>query len=349
VRKTILVTGGAGYIGSHTCVELLEAGYEVVVVDNFSNSKPEALNRVMDLTGKKLILIECDILDIDNMRQILSVINPLAVIHFAGLKSVGESVAEPLLYYRNNVSGTTALLEAMSDAGIKNLVFSSSCTVYGIPILHTFTGGTTENCPLGAVNPYGRTKLTIENMLTDLNQADPEWNISILRYFNPVGAHPSGTIGEDPLGHPSNLMPLLTQLSVGLHTTLSVFGNDYRTADGTCVRDYVHVVDVAKGHIAALDKLSTYPGLIIHNLGTGEGYSVLDVIHTFEYVTGVKIPYEFVGRRAGDTPVVYADVSRAELELNWTAKFDLHKMCKDAYNWQIENPNGYDGATIPIL
>lgn len=337
MKPTILVTGGAGFIGSHTCIELLQADFDVIIVDNFSNSKPEAIEAIERVSGKQVIRFECDIGDIDNMSAILRIMEPNAVIHFAGLKAVGESVKEPLRYYRNNLACTALLLEAMSDAGVKNLVFSSSCTVYGAPTALPLD----ENSPIDTVNPYGRTKLAIEEMLKDIHAADPEWNISILRYFNPVGAHHSGEIGEDPLGTPTNLMPFLTQLSAGVHNKLSIFGNDYETADGTCIRDYIHVVDVARGHVKALEKLSLYPEPLIHNLGTGKGYSVLEVVKTFEAETGVKIPYEFVGRRAGDAPAVYADASRAMMELEWIPEFDLKTMCADAYRWQIKNPRGY--------
>ncbi len=337
MSSTILVTGGAGYIGSHTCVELLQAGYKVVVIDNLINSKEESLHRVQKIAGKLLTFIECDILNKPRLVRIFNDHRPVAVIHFAGLKAVGESVEKPLLYYKNNVSGTASLLEAMAEAAVKNIVFSSSCTVYGAPKRLPIA----ENFPLEAVNPYGQTKLTIEYMLQDLFASDPEWNISILRYFNPVGAHPSGSIGEDPVGIPSNLMPYITQVAVGKRKVLSVFGDDYDTPDGTCVRDYIHVVDLARGHLMALEKLQDHPGTIIHNLGTGRGYSVLEMIEAFEQATGKKIPFKIVARRHGDTTAVYADSSLAERELNWRACLGLEQMCKDAWCWQSENPKGY--------
>lgn len=335
--KTVLVTGGAGYIGSHTCVELLEAGYSVVVIDNLSNSKIAAVERVQKISGKTLEFVHCDILDADGLKTVLQKHKPAAVIHFAGLKAVGESVEKPLWYYRNNVSGSANLLSVMQDAGCKNIVFSSSCTVYGAPQQLPIT----EGSPLTAVNPYGQTKLTIEYMLKDLVTSDPQWNISILRYFNPVGAHPSGEIGEDPLGIPNNLMPYITQVVIGKRDELSVFGGDYDTPDGTCIRDYIHVVDLAKGHIKALEKLEQKPGLLIHNLGTGQGYSVLQVIRGFEQATGKPVPYKIVGRRAGDAPAVYADPKLAKAELDWTADLGIADMCADAWRWQQKNPAGY--------
>jgi len=337
MNSTILVTGGAGYIGSHTCVELLQAGYKVVVIDNLINSKEEPLHRVRKIAGKPLTFIESDILNKSRLVRIFNDHRPVAVIHFAGLKAVGESVEKPLLYYKNNVCGTASLLEAMAEAAVKNIVFSSSCTVYGAPKRLPIA----ENFPLEAVNPYGQTKLTIEYMLQDLFASDPEWNISILRYFNPVGAHPSGRIGEDPVGIPNNLMPYITQVAVGKRKVLSVFGDDYDTRDGTCVRDYIHVVDLARGHLMALEKLQDHPGTIIHNLGTGRGYSVLEMIEAFEQATGKKIPFKIVARRHGDTTAVYADSGLAERELNWRACLGLEQMCKDAWCWQSENPKGY--------
>lgn len=335
--NTILVTGGAGYIGSHTCVELLETGYDVVVVDNLSNSKETALQRVRTITGKPLDFVRCDIQDRAALEGVFTEYQPAAVIHFAGLKAVGESVEKPLLYYRNNVAGSATLLEAMKAAGVKNIVFSSSCTVYGAPASLPIR----EDFPLQAVNPYGQTKLAIEYMLKDLAASDPQWNISILRYFNPVGAHPSGDIGEDPLGIPNNLMPYITQVAVGELAELSVWGNDYDTPDGTCIRDYIHVVDLAKGHIKALRKLQQSPGVMIHNLGTGRGCSVLEVIDGFHNATGRDIPFRISGRRAGDTPAVYADPALAERELGWKAERDLHAMCADSWRWQQKNPRGY--------
>jgi len=334
---TILVTGGAGYIGSHACVELLEAGYQVVVLDNLSNSKSDSLSRVEELTGKNIQFHLADLRDAAAMDLIFRQEKIDAVIHFAGLKAVGESTEIPLHYYQNNVGGTANLLEAMNQHGVKNLVFSSSCTVYGAPDSLPLR----EDFPLRAVNPYGQTKLTIEYMLKDLAASDPAWNISILRYFNPVGAHSSGEIGEDPLGIPSNLMPYITQVAVGELEELSVFGDDYDTPDGTCIRDYIHVVDLAKGHLHALRKLASAPGLMIHNLGTGQGYSVLDVINGFTEATGKKIPHRIVGRRAGDAPAVYADPSTAEQELGWKAERGIEDMCRDAWNWQRKNPEGY--------
>jgi UDP-glucose 4-epimerase len=337
MSKTILVTGGAGYIGSHACIELLEAGFEVVVVDNLSNSKSDSLSRVEDLTGKTIQFHLADLRDAEGMRHLFKHEQIDAVIHFAGLKAVGESTEIPLDYYQNNIGGTANLLEAMNEYGVKDIVFSSSCTVYGAPEtlpLH-------EGFPLQAVNPYGQTKLTIEYMLKDLAASDPEWNISILRYFNPVGAHPSGVIGEDPLGIPNCLMPYVTKVAVGEYEMLSVNGDDYDTPDGTCIRDYIHVVDLAKGHLNALSKLDEKPGLIIHNLGTGQGHSVLEVVHAFEKATGKKVPYKVIGRRAGDAPAVYADPSLAEKDLGWKAQLGIEAMCRDAFNWQQKNPKGY--------
>jgi UDP-glucose 4-epimerase len=335
--KRILVTGGAGYIGSHACLELLEAGYDVTVVDNLSNSKADALARVEALTGRKIQFQQADIRDAAAMQGMFRAEKFDAVMHFAGLKAVGESVEKPLLYYSNNIAGTATLLQAMEDAGVKDLVFSSSCTVYGEPDRLPIK----EDFPRKAVNPYGQTKLTIEYMLEDLAASDSEWNISILRYFNPVGAHSSGDIGEDPLGIPSNLMPYITKVAVGELEELSVWGDDYDTPDGTCIRDYIHVIDLAKGHIKALQKLESRPGLMIHNLGTGQGCSVIDVIRGFEAATGRKIPYRIAGRRAGDAPAVYANPAVAERELGWTAELGIEAMCRDAFNWQQKNPRGY--------
>ena len=336
-KAKILVTGGAGFIGSHACVELLEAGYQVVVVDNLSNSKSDSLSQVEEMTGKNMQFHLADLRDAAAMQLLFKKEKIGAVIHFAGLKAVGESVEFPLKYYQNNVGGTANLLEAMNQHGVKNLVFSSSCTVYGAPEslpLH-------EDFPLAAVNPYGQTKLTIEYMLKDLAASDPDWNISILRYFNPVGAHPSGEIGEDPLGIPNNLMPYITKVAIGELAELAVFGDDYDTPDGSCIRDYIHVVDLAKGHLNALRKLDEQPGLMIHNLGTGQGYSVLDVINGFASATGKQIPYRIVGRRAGDAPAVYADPALAERELGWKAEQGIEAMCRDAWNWQSKYPGGY--------
>jgi UDP-glucose 4-epimerase len=335
--KTILVTGGAGYIGSHACLELLEAGYEVVVLDNLSNSRFDSLSRVEELTGKSIQFHLLDLRDGDAVQQLFEQEQIDAVMHFAGLKAVGESVKKPLDYYQNNVGGTANLLEAMNAHGVKDIVFSSSCTVYGAPQ----TLPIREDFPLQAVNPYGQTKLTIEYMLKDLAASDPAWNISILRYFNPVGAHPSGEIGEDPLGIPSNLMPYITKVMVGELQELSVWGDDYDTPDGTCIRDYIHVVDLVKGHLHALRKLEENPGLIIHNLGTGQGCSVLDVIKGFEKATGKTIPYRIAARRPGDAPAVYADPELADRELGWKAELGIEAMCRDALNWQQKNPRGY--------
>lgn len=332
----ILVTGGAGYIGTHTCVQLLEAGHEVVVLDNFSNSKPEALRRVKKITSRTPLLIEGDILDREKLDQALRY--PIkAVVHFAGLKAVGESVAQPLDYYHNNVAGTLALLQAMQQHGVKNLVFSSSATVYGDPASVPIQ----EDFPLSATNPYGRSKLMIEEMLRDLSRAEPDWNIAILRYFNPVGAHPSGLIGEDPNGVPNNLMPFICQVAVGKRDTLNIFGTDYPTVDGTGVRDYIHVEDIARGHLAALDALSRSCGLIITNLGTGRGYSVLEVLHAFEAACGKTLPYDMAPRRAGDIAAYWADATTAREILGWQATKGIAEMCEDSWRWQRANPNGY--------
>lgn len=336
----ILVTGGAGYIGSHTCVELLAAGHRIVVLDNLSNSKVAVLDRIKQITNRDLDFIKGDIRDAALLDQLLAAQSFDAVIHFAGLKAVGESVAKPLLYYQNNVAGTATLLEAMGKAGLKTLVFSSSATVYGDPASVPIR----EDFPTHATNPYGRTKLMIEEMLTDLSQADPAWRIACLRYFNPVGAHESGRIGEDPNGIPNNLMPYVTQVAVGKLPRLQVFGNDYPTRDGTGVRDYIHVVDLAKGHLAALNYLLTHEGSWTVNLGTGRGYSVLEVIQAFERATGQRIPYDIVARRPGDVAQCYADPSKAEKLLGWRAERDLVAMCADAWKWQQTNPNGYDAA-----
>ena len=335
---SILVTGGAGYIGSHTCVLLLEAGYDVVVLDNLSNSNPKSIGRVEKITGKKMKFYECDILDKDGMRKIFSENKIDAVIHFAGLKAVGESVAEPLKYYENNISGTVCLLEVMNEFDVKKMVFSSSATVYGM----TDKVPLTEDLPTSANSPYGQTKLMIEQILTDLAVSDKEWAISLLRYFNPVGAHESGSIGENPKGIPNNLMPYITQVASGKLQQLSIFGNDYPTKDGTGVRDYIHVVDLADGHLKALDKLNTTKGVMIHNLGTGVGYSVLDLVNAFEEANNLKINYKFAPRRPGDVVICYADPSKAKKELGWEAKKSVVDMCRDSWNWQKNNPNGYD-------
>lgn len=337
MSKRVLVTGGAGYIGSHACVSLLEAGYEVVALDNLSNSKREVLDRIAEIAGRSLTFSETDLLDETAVESLFRQHKPDAVMHFAGLKAVGESTQQPLRYWRNNVGGTTVLLEAMNRAGVRDLVFSSSCTVYGSPE----TLPIAEQAPLGAVNPYGETKLAIEKMLHDVCASSPEWNISILRYFNPVGAHASGRIGEDPLGIPNNLMPYITQVAVGQRERLSVFGGDYETRDGTCIRDYIHVVDLVEGHLKALQWLEGKPGLATHNLGTGRGHTVLEVVQAFVNATGVEIPYEIVERRPGDAPAVYADPSLAESELGWKAAYGIEAMCADAWNWQQQNPQGY--------
>jgi UDP-glucose 4-epimerase len=336
-KKTILVTGGAGYIGSHTCVLLLEAGYDVVVVDNLCNSKSDSLSRVEVMTGRAIQFHLADLRDGEAVKNLFDHEKIDAVIHFAGLKAVGESTQIPLDYYQNNIGGTANLLEEMHRHGVKDIVFSSSCTVYGAPESLPLR----EDFPLQAMSPYGQTKLTIEYMLKDLAASDPEWNISILRYFNPVGAHPSGEIGEDPLGIPSNLLPYVTQVAVGTLEQLSVWGDDYDTPDGTCIRDYIHVMDLAAAHLAALNKLEENPGIIIHNIGTGRGHSVLEVVHGFEKATGRQIPYRIADRRPGDVPAVYADPTLAEKELGWKAQLGLDDICCDAWNWQRKNPRGY--------
>jgi len=334
----IFITGGAGYIGSHTCVELLNAGQQVTVFDNFANSQPEALARVERITGKKVTFIEGDIRDPAALKAALQASGAQAVIHFAGLKAVGESVAQPLRYYDNNVLGTLRLLEAMQACGVKTLVFSSSATVYGDPQRLPLT----EDHPLSATNPYGQTKLVIENMLRDLNVSDPHWRIGILRYFNPVGAHASGLIGEDPQGIPNNLMPFVAQVAVGKRPFLNVWGNDYATPDGTGVRDYIHVVDLALGHLAALNTLQA-DGVqsFAVNLGTGVGYSVLDMVQAFEAASGQPVPYQISPRRPGDVAACYADPAYASSLLGWQAQRDLASMCADAWRWQSANPNGY--------
>ncbi|MBK6927685.1 MAG: UDP-glucose 4-epimerase GalE [Rhodoferax sp.] len=333
----ILVTGGAGYIGSHTCVELLNAGYEVTVLDNLCNSGRESLKRVQRITNKALDFVQGDIRDRADVVDVLRRSAATAVIHFAGLKAVGESVVNPLAYYDNNVVGTIRLLEAMAECGIKSLVFSSSATVYGEPQKLPLA----EDHPLSATNPYGRSKLVIEHILRDLFRSDPSWCFGILRYFNPVGAHASGLIGEDPQGTPNNLLPFLAQVAVGKRDFLNVWGNDYATPDGTGVRDYVHVVDLALGHLAALRKLQTAPQCFSVNLGTGTGYSVLDMVHAFERSSGKSVPIRIGPRRAGDVAACYADSSLAHALLGWQAQRDLEAMCADAWRWQARNPNGY--------
>ena len=333
----ILTTGGAGYIGSHTCVELLQAGMDVVVLDNLSNSKIEAVRRVGELAGRSPVFYEADLNDRAALDKIFTEHRIDAVIHFAGLKAVGESVQEPLLYYRNNISGTVTLCEAMQAAGVRRMVFSSSATVYGVPERVPIT----EDFPLSATNPYGRTKLMIEEILRDLHVSDPAWRIVLLRYFNPVGAHASGRIGEDPHGIPNNLFPYIAQVATGRLEQLSVFGNDYPTPDGTGVRDYIHVVDLALGHLKALAQLDREPGVAVYNLGTGRGYSVLEAVAAFEKACGKPIPYRFAPRRSGDVPACYADPAKANRELGWSANLDLADMCRDAWRWQSQNPAGY--------
>lgn len=333
----ILVTGGAGYIGSHTCFEMLQAGYNLVVVDNLSNSKEESLKRVQALANKALTFYQVDIGNREALDNIFCRHNIDTVVHFAGLKAVGESTAIPLRYYQNNVAGSLVLCEVMAAHQVKNIVFSSSATVYGDISQAPFR----EEYPLAPINPYGRTKWMIEEILRDLAWADADWNIALLRYFNPVGAHPSGQIGEDPDGIPNNLFPFVTQVAVGRQPVVRVFGNDYPTKDGTGVRDYIHVVDLAIGHLKALEKLRQLPGVVTYNLGTGRGNSVLEVVHSFEKACGKKIPYKVVERRPGDAAISYADPSRAQKELGWVAQRDLDEMCRDSWNWQENNPQGY--------
>lgn len=335
---SILVTGGAGYIGSHTVVELVNAGFGVVVVDNLCNSSSESLKRVEEITGKSVTFYEADVNDRDALRKIFENEDIESCIHFAGLKAVGESVEKPWEYYNNNVSGTLVLLDVMMEFNVKNIVFSSSATVYGTPAQIPIT----ENCPKGEItNPYGQTKSMVEQILSDIQKSDSEWSVILLRYFNPIGAHKSGRIGENPNGIPNNLMPYITQVAVGRLEKLGVFGNDYPTHDGTGVRDYIHVVDLAEGHVKAIQKISENPGLKIYNLGTGKGYSVLDLVKNFEKASGVQIPYEIKPRRAGDIAECYADPSKAAKELGWTAKNDILDMCEDSWRWQSNNPNGY--------
>lgn len=335
----ILVTGGAGYIGSHTCVELLDAGYEVVVLDNLSNSSEKSLDRVRALTGKEVKFYKGDILDRDVLKKILETENIESCIHFAGLKAVGESVAKPWEYYNNNITGTLTLVDEMRKHGCKNIIFSSSATVYGDPAIIPIT----EECPKGTcTNPYGWSKSMLEQILSDMQKADPEWNVILLRYFNPIGAHKSGTMGENPNGIPNNLMPYITQVAVGKLKELGVFGNDYDTPDGTGVRDYIHVVDLARGHVKALNKIKENTGLNIYNLGTGTGYSVLDIVKNFEDATGVKIPYSIKPRRPGDIATCYSNAAKAKEELGWVAEYGIKEMCADSWRWQKNNPNGYE-------
>lgn len=340
----ILVTGGAGYIGSHTCVELLEKGYDIIVIDNFSNSKPESLKRVAEISGKDFRIYAADLLDKERLAHIFTENEIEAVIHLAGLKAVGESMLFPLSYYQNNIMGTVNLCEVMKEHSVNKIVFSSSATVYGmvdqVPIL--------EETKLGAVNPYGRTKQMIEEILSDLFQSDETWSIALLRYFNPIGAHESGRIGEDPNGTPNNLLPYISQVAVGKMNSLNIYGNDYQTEDGTGVRDYIHVVDLAIGHIKALEKVQSTNGIDAYNLGTGRGYSVLDIVKAFEKASSKPIPYVITPRRPGDIGVCYANPSKAKRELDFQAKRGIEIMCEDAWRWQLNNPNGY-GKLIEIM
>lgn len=336
--ESILVTGGAGYIGSHTCVELLQHGFNVVVLDNLSNSRPEALRRVERMTGRSVLFYEGDIADAGLLDRIFQEHTIDSCIHFAGLKAVGESTEKPLEYYQNNIGGTVNLLQSMRRNGVKNIIFSSSATVYGQPEQMPVS----ESCPkLPCTNPYGWTKSMIEQILMDVQQSDPAWNVIILRYFNPIGAHPCGLIGENPNGIPNNLMPYITQVAVGRLKYLHIYGNDYPTPDGTGIRDYIHVVDLARGHVAAWKKLHEPCGLAVYNLGTGTGYSVLDVVKNFEQAAGIRIPYVMEPRRSGDIAQVYCDPSKAFYELGWKAEYGIAEMCRDAWNWQRNNPQGY--------
>ncbi len=334
----ILLTGGAGFIGSHTIIELVQKGHSVIVVDNFANSNPEALRRVGEIIGKDVPFVKADVRDRKAMTDVFANNKIDAVIHFAGLKSVGESVAKPLEYYENNMNATFVLLDVMRSHGCKNIIFSSSATVYGNPVIVPIT----EDCPKGhCTNPYGQTKSMLEEVLTDVQKADREWNVVLLRYFNPIGAHKSGRIGENPNGIPNNLMPYITQTAVGIRKELGVFGNDYPTPDGTGVRDYIHVVDLASAHVAALKAIEKKCGLAIYNIGTGHGYSVLDVVKAFEKVNGVKVPYTIKPRRPGDIATCYCNPAKAKAELGWEAKYNIEDMCRDAWNWQKNNPEGY--------
>ena len=334
----ILLTGGAGYIGSHTIIELDKAGHSVAVVDNLVNSNPESLRRVAKIIGKEIPFYGVDVRDKEALSKVFDENKFDAVIHFAGLKAVGESVAKPLEYYHNNMTGTFVLLEVMRQHQCKNIIFSSSATVYGDPAIIPIT----EDCPKGhCTNPYGQTKSMLEEVLMDVQKADPEWNVVLLRYFNPIGAHQSGTIGENPNGIPNNLMPYITQTAVGIRKELGVFGNDYDTPDGTGVRDYIHVCDLASGHVAALKAINNRCGLAIYNLGTGHGYSVLDVVNAFMKVNGVNVPYVIKPRRPGDIATCYCNPAKAKAELGWEAKYGIDEMCRDSWNWQKNNPNGY--------
>lgn len=334
----VLVTGGAGYIGSHTCVELMNAGIDVVIVDNFYNCKKSSIDRIKALVGRDFPYYECDIRDREGLDKIFKTEKIDSVIHFAGLKAVGESVQKPLEYFDNNITGTLVLLDVMRKNGCKKIVFSSSATVYGTKNISPLT----EDMEIGGVtNPYGRTKYMIECILQDLYVSDKDWSICLLRYFNPIGAHKSGTMGEAPNGIPNNLMPYITQVAIGKRDHLSIFGNDYDTPDGTCVRDYIHVVDLALGHVKAVQKVEGEKGVFIYNLGTGKGYSVLDVVNAFKKASGIDIKYEIVARRAGDLAVCYSDPSKAYKELGWKAERDIEEMCEDSWRWQKQNPNGY--------
>ena len=334
----ILVTGGAGYIGSHTIIELFAAGHDVVVVDNLCNSSEESLERVSRITGRPVPFCKADIRDRKALDAVLDAHKVDCCIHFAGLKAVGESVAKPFEYYENNIGGTFVLIDALRSHGCKNIIFSSSATVYGTPAFIPIT----EECPKGhCTNPYAQTKSMLEDILKDIQKADPEWNVVLLRYFNPIGAHKSGRIGEDPNGIPNNLMPYITQVAVGKRSELGVFGNDYPTPDGTGVRDYIHVVDLARGHVKAIQAIEKGCGLAVYNLGTGCGYSVLDVVKAFEKASGVKVPYSIKERRPGDIAVCYSDPAKAEKELGWKAEFGIEQMCRDSWNWQQKNPEGY--------
>ena len=336
---SILVTGGAGYIGSHTVVELIKLGKEVVIVDNLSNSSILVLDRIEEITGKRPTFYELDVADKAALRSVFEKESIEAAIHFAGYKAVGESVEKPVMYYENNIMSTLALVEVMAEFGIKKIVFSSSATVYGLnnpsPLV--------ENMPTSATNPYGYTKVMLEQILRDLEVSDKEWSVALLRYFNPIGAHESGLIGEDPAGIPNNLMPFIAQVAVGKRAELSVFGNDYDTVDGTGVRDYIHVVDLALGHIKALEKISDTTGVYTYNLGSGQGTSVLELVQAFEKVNGVKVPYKIVDRRPGDVATCYANADKALAELNWKTEKTIEDMCRDTWNWQSKNPNGYKG------
>ena len=336
---TILVTGGAGYIGSHTCVELLNAGYDVVIIDNLYNSNQKAVDRIEEITGKKVKFYPDDMMDRAAVKRVFDENKIDAVIHFAGLKAVGESVHKPIEYYRTNIGSTLNLTDEMRAHGCKNIIFSSSATVYGDPAEIPIT----ENCPKGTcTNPYGWTKWMQEQILTDIHTADPEWNVILLRYFNPIGAHKSGLIGEDPKGIPNNLLPYVAQVAIGKLPEINVFGNDYDTPDGTGVHDYIQVVDLARGHVKAIERFAKKDGVFICNLGTGHGYSVLDVIHAFEKACGKKLPYVIRERRPGDIATCYSSPAKAEKELGWTAEYDLEDMCRDSWNWQQKNPNGYN-------